>query len=256
MKVLFRRGGIGAVWVVLACASVLGPMLLAARPAPPLAIGFARGAGFIDAGPDGPASFSPLSPKLLTELLGREAAARLLDGPPDAEPPPPTPAGHGPGPAPSPPPDDGGLTPPGQLTKSADLRIVMTVDKSEARPGDTLTYVITVTNVGEGVAKNVEVTSHTPEHTTLKSFNGCGVVTIDPSGDGRICVLGNVSGPGPHGMRAGRTTLGAGQVFRVTFEVVVNPDAAAGTIIRNHAHADALGEIRLTSKEVSTEVAL
>lgn len=50
-----------------------------------------------------------------------------------------------------------------QEALSPDVKLTKTADQDEALPGDTITYTIEVTNVGEGPATNVEVTDTLPD---------------------------------------------------------------------------------------------
>lgn len=168
----------------------------------------------------------------------------------------------GPGQAPGrePPPEREQL-PTETLTASPDIRIAMRVDKAEARPGDTLIYTITISNVGRGDATSLTVSSHIPDYTTYVAGAECGGenVSIDenPNSPAGRTVCASVPGPpapGEHGFVYGGVKVPAGKSRQVLIRVVVNADAPQGTVLRNHAHATGPGVQRTTSNEVSTQI--
>lgn len=200
--------------------------------------------------------FAPVSAEVLTDILGARAAKRLLS--PDSGPETAT------GPDVSGPADpftltpDGEQSPPDTVTDQPDIRIKVRVDKSTAHPGDTLTYAITVTNVGRGAAKRLHITSHIPDHTTYDAR--CDPVTVTPGAGpsglpaSDICALPQPA-PGEHGFTADWERFRPGWRDELVFHVIVNPDAPPGTVLRNHAHAEAVNLPRArTSNEVRTTV--
>lgn len=260
---LGRAGGVGSAWLAVAVAATLGAMVLAARLPGPRALGLEAavggGGGYLEAG--GSPRFAPLSPAILSDLFGAGIVERLLGPvgrphPPSGHPEPP------PGPAPEPPPgDEGPLPGPQELTEAPDLRIEMSVDKAEARPGETLTYLITVTNVGHGAAKDVWVRSHVPKHTSLVAGWECDGENVslspNPGSPAGYSVCVSVPGPaapGEHGFRNHIGPVRAGQQVRTMFKVAVDPNAPAGTVIRNHGHATNPDFPTVTSNTVSTRV--
>lgn len=260
---LGRAGGVGSAWLAIAVAATLGAMVLAVRLPGPRALGLEAAVGgggrYLETG--GSPRFAPLSPAILSDLFGAGIVERLLGlvggpHPPSGHPGPP------PGPAPEPPPgEEEPLPGPQELTEAPDLRIEMSVDKAEARPGDTITYFITVRNVGKGPAKEVVILSHVPEHTTLLAGDECGgepaalIPNRSVPGGHTVCVaVAGPPAPGEHGFKSAIDNLNPGREHTIPFKVVVDPNAPPGTVISNHAHVEAVGLPRATSNTVSTRV--
>ncbi len=57
----------------------------------------------------------------------------------------------------------------GPVVSTPDISLSLAVDKSEAAPGDTLTYTLTYTNTGEGEANSVVITCPVPAYTSYVS---------------------------------------------------------------------------------------
>lgn len=57
----------------------------------------------------------------------------------------------------------------GPVVSTPDISLSLAVDKSEAAPGDTLTYTLTYTNTGEGEANSVVITCPVPTYTSYVS---------------------------------------------------------------------------------------
>jgi uncharacterized repeat protein (TIGR01451 family) len=60
----------------------------------------------------------------------------------------------------------------GPITTTPNISLTLAVDKTEALPGDTLTYTITYRNTGDGNANSVTVTSPLPANTTYVVGSG------------------------------------------------------------------------------------
>jgi uncharacterized repeat protein (TIGR01451 family) len=105
----------------------------------------------------------------------------------------------------------------------ADLTVLKVDTPDPVATGGNITYTITATNNGPGVAANVVVNDPLPNGTTFVSCNSS---------------LGSCSGPnmGENGLVT--ATIGnLGPLGSVTIEIVVNVNAGAGTIISNTATA-------------------
>lgn len=258
MRRVVRTGGLTGTWLALTVVVTLAAMALAVRAPGPARIGLEAaigGGAFFD----GAQRFAPVDARILGSSLTPEAIRRLLGT---------TPSGSGEQREDAAaPPDEGfverppGLTRPGELTKDPDVRVEMTADRADARPGDTITYTITVTNFGKGAAKEVNVSSHIPEHTTYVNDDSCGdaPVSVTPNQNVPggysigICAPGPPA-PGLHGYTSTYGPLNPGRRVIDVFRVVVNPDAPNGFVLRNHAHVMGPGMPRRTSNEVVTKV--
>lgn len=256
MRRLERMGAVTIAYLAISLVATVGAMTLATRPPGLRTLGLAA-AGRIsisDMEADVSPTFSPVSPEILRDLFGPAGAERLL-GPSGS-------AGDVPGSgdrsSPSP---ASSQTPPGQepavteqVTEKPDLRIEMSVDKSETSTGDTLRYVITVTNAGKGSAKQFAITSHVPEHTTLFAPPDCEGPGVAPDGDLTLCGPGSAA-PGEHGVVINSVRLlEPGKSATFFFKVLVNLDAPKEFVIRNHAHVKGPDVPARTSNEVSTRV--
>lgn len=258
MRRLERMGAVTIAYLAISLVATVGAMTLATRPPGLRTLGLAA-AGRIsisDMEADVSPTFSPVSPEILRDLFGPAGAERLL-GPSGS-------AGEVPGGqsatsassrSPQPPPrEEPDLTE--QITERPDLRIEMSVDKSEASAGETLRYVITVTNIGRGATKQFSITSHVPEHTTLFAAPGCEGPGVEAPPDGDIGVCGPGSpAPGEHGVKDSSVQfLEPGQSATTFFKVLVGADAPEGFVIFNHAHVQGVDLPTRTSNEVSTRV--
>lgn len=223
----------------------------------------------LDYGPQMIDPVAPLEEEFVREALGDELIDELSgDAEPrsgsadDAAP------GEGAGSAPGPQEDgfaprEGGEIPQSEeFLNRPDLRIELSVSDTSAHRGDTLEYLMTVTNTGDGPAKNVELSSHVPEHTTLVASPQCGgdAVTVEPGkgpgGAPATCVDAPVAlfAPGEHEIVVPVDVLPEGRRETYSFRVTVNANTPRGAEIRNHAHADALNVPKQTSNETVTVV--
>jgi uncharacterized repeat protein (TIGR01451 family) len=110
----------------------------------------------------------------------------------------------------------------GATEYQADLRVTLSATPNPVVAGNTITYTITVTNLGPDTAGNVTLTDLLPPGTTFVSFNG-------PAG----WTLTNPSGSNP--ATATIATLAPGTSATFTLVVQVNPGTASGTIITDTA---------------------
>lgn len=257
---------LAAGWLGIAFASTVGAMILAVgAPGSPAVNVEARLPDPGRAGhPQGTSSFAPVSAEILDDLgraglalgLSLSGPGSLTDGRHDADSRRPT--AH---------PDDlrpmgsGRLATPEELADEPDVRIEMSVDRAQAQPAATLRYVIRAANVGRGAAKELQITSHIPEHTTLVAGADCEGESVgvqpNPGAPGGhtigVCLPGP-GAPGEHGIQIGFGPLGPGRVETFVFRVAIDPDTPSGSVIRNHAHVDGADIPRRTSNEVSTVV--
>jgi uncharacterized repeat protein (TIGR01451 family) len=125
--------------------------------------------------------------------------------------------------------------------------------------GETLRYTITVQNVGTADAAGVEIVDQIPADTTYvpgsTTLNGVALADT-PAGSSPLADGMPVNAPGdatPGVMNAAV----ADNVATITFDVVVDPDAADGTIISNQAFLSALDHaiVEQPSDDPRTEIA-
>jgi uncharacterized repeat protein (TIGR01451 family) len=137
----------------------------------------------------------------------------------------------------------------------------MTDDPDVLLGGETLRYTITVVNVGTDNATEVRLSDQVPANTAYVSssttLNGVAVADVDglsPLVDGILINPPVDTTPGSMPADAGAAD---DYVAVITFEVTVDPDAVAGTIISNQAFLDALarGIIDQPSDDPDTPVA-
>lgn len=147
------------------------------------------------------------------------------------------------------------ISPPAHALLGPSLAVHLSVDKGKAVPGETLEYVVRVTNVGDVEARRVEMTSHYPTETTAASTN-CPEGTFEPDGD--ICIAPDVPTPGVgdpvHQVSFGFGPVAPGQTVTFTFAVRIDDDATIGRRLFNHAHASADLGPETTSNTVHTDI--
>jgi len=185
--------------VHLITAVALALVLFVARP--PVRTGAALG---FTATPEEP---SPQPPPTATQ------------GPPPSpttERPTPAPTPIPPTPGPSPPPSPAPAPPP---APASELTVVKTVDRTEVLPGDSVTFVIQVCNVGDSTADNVVVSDALPSELELMSAS---------TSQGAAVVVGN-------GVRAEFGSLAPGACAELTIVARVRPEVPPGTQIGNVA---------------------
>ena len=108
----------------------------------------------------------------------------------------------------------------GIVLASTDLALTMSASSSTPKPGDKLTYTITVTNNGPQIASNVVVTDNLPAELTFLSCSSTGGGICGGTGNTRIVtfLLMALNGTGT-----------------ITFEATVIPSVTNGTKIENIA---------------------
>lgn len=255
-------GAAGAAWLAAGAAVTIGTMMLATMPSRPDDISVSGRPGVSEYFlPGSLPHIPPLTTGILASLLGPEAAARLLRDAglggrvatrPDRSRPP--------GENGSPPEDRPRLSE--QLTSPPNVRVSMSVDKSSARQADLITYTITVTNLGRGIAHELRLESQVPPHTTFVSDDSCGgqpasvSVTTNPAEV--LCYAARVDDPTERGQgqpyAVGRAALRPGERFTRIFTVSVDPETPTGTVLRNRATVSGPGLPTRTSAEVATIV--
>lgn len=195
---------------------------------------------------------STLRSQFLEQVLGADAA-RLLGTAPLA----PSPAAASPARRPevttsgttttttAPRPSGGRVLPP--LPSEADLAITMTADRRTVRPGESIRYVITLTNIGDKpFVGDVEIRSHIPFGTShvddvcggVGPAQGCfGEAPAGPPGppteDVHTVIIGYTF-TDSDGMEPGRSET-------AELRVRVNETTRAGTELSNHAHLFIVG---------------
>ena len=123
---------------------------------------------------------------------------------------------------------------------------------TNAEPGATIRYTITVTNNGSGPATNVELVDPLPGGTTS---SGSPTVT---SGVGNATFVSNsvTARLGSGATPTSGGTLGAGQSASVEFDVVIDGDAALGSAVTNTAQLRFVSpDLGLPISKVATRVA-
>lgn len=111
------------------------------------------------------------------------------------------------------------------------MAITKTASPANAKPGDTITYTITVTNSGTAAATGVSLADAIPANTTYVagSTTTGGTATTDGPGSSMPYATGGAIGSA--GSFPSVITVGAGKEVVVTFKVTVNtpyPDGAPG----------------------------
>ena len=125
--------------------------------------------------------------------------------------------------------------------------------------GERLRYSITVQNVGTENAREVTIADQVPANTSYvagtTTLNGA-VVADNADGSSSLAggMLVNAPGDNTPGVL---NALGADNIATITFDVIVDPDAADGTIISNQAFVSALdhGIVDQPSDDPRTEIA-
>lgn len=114
---------------------------------------------------------------------------------------------------------------------ASDLSILKTVDKTEARPGETLKYVIKVTNNGATSQNDVTVTDKLDPFVTYKA--GTSKFATPYTGGQYQSLTDDWIKTGSQGVNLG--VIPSGMWAYVVFEAVVNGNAADGYQICNYA---------------------
>ena len=144
---------------------------------------------------------------------------RATPVPPPQQPPPATPVPPPPEPTTAPQP---AALPTATLQPAPALFLVKEVDRAEAWPGVTLHYTLTLTNQGNGSAREVSLTDTLPEG-------------LDP---GELLSEGGASWEG-RTLRTKIAILPPGATLSIAFSALVRADVAVGTILVNRAEATA-----------------
>jgi len=111
----------------------------------------------------------------------------------------------------------------GLPTPQPELTLVETVDLSVAAPGDTLTYTVVYSNIGEGSATSVLIDEEIPGNATYVPTSAGGAnMTITFSHDGGSIYDTSQTAPVTHIRFQRITMLPTGSNGTVTFKVVVN----------------------------------
>lgn len=111
-----------------------------------------------------------------------------------------------------------------QLPQTANLSISMNASPNPPAVGQAMTYNITVTNNGPDTAYNVVVTNKLPDSVTFVSCSSTGGGICEGSNNERTISF---------------TSLPKGGLAMVTLNVMVQPSAAAGTVISSTATVNA-----------------
>lgn len=261
MRLRVGSGAMAGVWLVVAGLTTATSMVLAVTAGPRFrVIGPVAevGRSLEGLGAGRTMAYAPVSPRILDDIVGSDVAGRLLAGLRSGD----SSNGTSARPSPTPPPSSPS-SPPGlreQITSQPELRIAMSVDKSQAQVADTLTYTIVVTNVGRGIAREMSISSHVPAHTRFVSDDTCGdlpvgvSLTLEPSHI--LCYGMRIESPTNPSTdyRIGQAMLRPGQSVRRVFTVLIEAQTPQGTVIRNIAHVQLGSGSVEDSNEVSTIV--
>ena len=111
----------------------------------------------------------------------------------------------------------------GQPTPLPELTLTETVDLAVAAPGDILTYTVAYSNIGVGLATNVEIDQDIPDNATYVENSATGVgMTITYSHDGGSTYNSVQEDPVTTVKFSRNTSLLSGANGTVTFQVVVD----------------------------------
>jgi uncharacterized repeat protein (TIGR01451 family) len=193
------------------------------------------------------AGFSPLSRSLTREIAS-----------PPAPTPTPTikPVPHPPSSKPidSQPPSPGPTHSPSPSAPAPSLQVAMASGTSLTHPNKTITFKITITNTGPGVANDLVVESHVPDGTTLTSWM-CNGRNVKANGtDHFTCgTLGAAPAPN-HPLVFAVSALAPGASIIEQFTVQVDHNVNHNSAIVEHAHAYAANADLADSNQVSVIV--
>ncbi len=127
------------------------------------------------------------------------------------------------------------------------LSASLSVDKSTAAPGDTLTYTATLTNNGDQGLNNVLVTEQLAANTTYQSGSGSAT-----KGGGTVSIVDNWLNTGVN-----LGALAVGQTVTVTWRATVNAGTANATVLTNNISAttDEITSARTASTPTTVAIA-
>ncbi len=114
-----------------------------------------------------------------------------------------------------------------------DVELTKAVDVTNPGPGDILTYTLTVTNNGATDELNALVSDAIPANTTYCDSTTDPGVCLDPTGDPPFGA--GTFNASQNSVIWGPATLAATETKVLTFQVRVNPQTPAGTVIPNRA---------------------
>ncbi|MFW2374793.1 MAG: isopeptide-forming domain-containing fimbrial protein [Gammaproteobacteria bacterium] len=128
---------------------------------------------------------------------------------------------------------------------------------SDASPGDTLRYTITMVNAGNGDANNVVLTDAIPTHASYVAnsvyLNGLPVAQPDggvsPLAAGVDISSSDLTPPLP---TSGNGVLAAGETAILIFDVLLDPAIDSGTVIQNQAQLSIAGIVSLINSDDPT----
>jgi uncharacterized repeat protein (TIGR01451 family) len=255
LKGLARRGvapaALGtAVLLVVTAAATLGGNLPTTRllPAPPSLE--------LNVGPDPSGlTFPAVTDQFLVDALGPDAGAFIPTPAPTTAGP--LPRGTSSPPTVAPGPDESASPSPSPRTRLpgpfqfSQLTIAMRADRSQASPGETITYLAIVTNTGTQDFRGAyQLSAHIPFGTVDATTPCDGTLGIDPQHD---CVNPPVPTPGSpdpdvHQLNSsfsGTIPRGARQV--TVFKVRVNETTQPGSRLQNHTHLNVVGDNQPTT---------
>lgn len=157
------------------------------------------------------------------------------------------------------------VRPRGALTATlapGDWRIAprMTADRRDVRPGEDITYTVTVTNIGTDVFRgDIALESHIPFRTSAGRSPECAEEWIGPLGKAcrtvEVPVVGTPSGTIHEiSTHAVNLTLAPSQSWTYSFTVTVDRTAVRGERILNHTHIRAATDVPVDTEPVEVTI--
>ncbi|HSB11109.1 MAG TPA: HYR domain-containing protein, partial [Blastocatellia bacterium] len=119
----------------------------------------------------------------------------------------------------------------------ADVSLTMSASTTTPKPGDKVTYTITVTNNGPEIANNVVVTDNLPDHLSFASCASTGGGVCGGTGNSRMVTF---------------PLMATNASATITFEATVNSSVANGTRIDNTATVTSAASDPIASNNTAT----
>ena len=152
------------------------------------------------------------------------------------------------------PPVTPGTTPPPTRAPQPSLSVAIAASTDVTHPNKSITFTVTITNNGPGVANDVVVESHVPDGASLVSWMCNGTLVNANGADHFTCgSLGSAPAPN-HPLVWGVSGLAPGATITQTFTVKVDHNVNHNSAIVDHAHAYAANADLADSNEVSVIV--
>ncbi|MGZ4104235.1 MAG: hypothetical protein ACXVP8_03130 [Actinomycetota bacterium] len=162
---------------------------------------------------------SPVGTPTPAPIVSRSPSSKPIESHvPESTPTPSAPGEHAPPPSPS-------------------LTVTVAADTRSTHKNHAITYTITITNAGPGVANDLVVESHVPDGTSLLAWM-CNGTSVSANGASSFTCGALGSAPKPnHPLVFAVSALASGASITEQFTVDVNHDVAHNSAIVEHAHA-------------------